>query len=188
MDAAADRARSGHGRRGWDAWGQWRRTRPFWGALFVLVGGAEILLTEGAALPLIIHIGLQGFAAYVVPIVLVLTGLLLLFHPVQRTFYSLLAIILALGSWVTSNLGGFFLGMLIGVIGGSLAFAWQPRQQFDREERRGKPRATRKTSIGLALIRREGPAHDGPAGGGRRGARSANPRSPDSGPSEPQIR
>jgi hypothetical protein len=154
----------------------------------VLVGGAEILLTEGAALPLIIHIGLQGFAAYVVPIVLVLAGLLLLFHPVQRTFYSLLAIILALGSWITSNLGGFFLGMLIGVIGGSLAFAWRPRQQYDQEEGRGKSPSAHKTSIGLALIRREGRAHDGPADAGRRGVRSADPESPDSGPSEPQVR
>ena len=71
--------------------------RPFWGALFVLVGGTEMLLTEAAPLPLVVHIGLRGVAGYVIPVVLVLSGLLLLFHPVQRTFYSLVAIILALG-------------------------------------------------------------------------------------------
>lgn len=149
-----------------EAWRQWRRARPFWGALLVLVGGVEILLTEASPLPLVIHIGLQGAAGYLIPVVLVLSGLLLLFHPVQRTFYALLAIILALGSWVTSNMGGFFFGMLLGIVGGSLAFAWQPRYRFDPEGRRRKPQSTHKASIGLALLRREQPADDRPADAG----------------------
>jgi hypothetical protein len=161
--AAAHRTQSGRWRRGLDAWRQWRQTRPFWGALFVLVGGTQILLTETVPIPLVIHIGLQGVAGYLIPIVLVLSGLLLLFHPVQRTFYSLLAIILALGSWITSNLGGFFFGMLAGVIGGSLAFAWQLRHQPDQEERRGKSRPRHRASVGLALIRDEHAAQDEPA-------------------------
>ncbi len=182
MAATAGRPRSGRWQRGLGAWRQWQHSRPFWGALFVLVGGAEILLTQAAPLPLIIHIGLQGVAGYLVPLVLVVTGLLLLFHPVQRTFYSLLAIILALGSWITSNLGGFFLGMLIGVIGGSLAFAWQPRFQFDQEERRGKPQPKHRASIGLALIKGEHPADDGPANAGPPDVRTADPGPPDPGP------
>ena len=68
---------------------------------------------------------MQGLAGYLVPVLLVLVGVLLLFHPVQRLFYSLLAIVLALGSWITSNLGGFFAGLLLALIGGALAFAWQ---------------------------------------------------------------
>ena len=102
----------------------WRRTRPFWGGLLVVLGAAEILLSEKAPLPLVVHIGLQGLAGYLVPAVLLLCGILILFHPVQHTFYSILAVLLALGSWITSNLGGFFIGMLLGVVGGSLAFAW----------------------------------------------------------------
>lgn len=102
----------------------WRHTRPFWGGLLVLLGAIEILLSEKAPLPLVVHIGLQGLAGYLVPAILLLCGILILFHPVQHTFYSILAVLLALGSWITSNLGGFFIGMLLGVIGGSLAFAW----------------------------------------------------------------
>jgi hypothetical protein len=135
-----------------DAFGQWRHTRPFWGALFVIVGGAEILLTEAASVPLVVHIGLQGVAGYLIPIVLLITGLLLLFHPVQRTFYSLIAILLALGCWITSNLGGFLIGMLAGVIGGSLAFAWQPPHQPQQEERRSKPLPSRQTSGGIQVF------------------------------------
>ena len=55
---------------------------------------------------------------------LLLCGVLLWFNPAQRTFYSLLSILLALGSWITSNLGGFFIGMILGIVGGALAFAW----------------------------------------------------------------
>ena len=89
-----------------------------------MLGGGEILLSELASLPLVIHIGLHGLASYLVPVLLLVCGLLLWFHLPLRTFYSVLAILLALGSWITSNLGGFFVGMLLGLIGGSLAFAW----------------------------------------------------------------
>ena len=108
------------------AWWRWRHARPFWGGLFVTLGGAEILLTVKAPLPVIIHVGMQGVAGYLVPVVLLLCGILLLTNPSQRLFYSIVAALMTLASWVTSNLGGFMLGMLLGLIGSALAFAWSP--------------------------------------------------------------
>ena len=102
----------------------WRRTRPFWGGLFVVGGACEILASERGPLQLVIHIGIQGLAGYLIPVMLLLCGVLLWFNPAQRAFYSLLSIVLALGSWITSNLGGFFIGMMLGLVGGALAFAW----------------------------------------------------------------
>jgi len=137
------------------AWQRWRRTRPFWGGLLIILGGGEILLSEQAPLPIVIHVGAQGLAGYLVPIVLVLCGVLLWLSPTQQTFYSVLAVVLALGSWVTSNLGGFFVGLLLGVIGGALAFAWQ-RGEDPRPSLRAKlggPGGPEKTpSDGLGLI------------------------------------
>lgn len=153
-------------RRATRAWRQWRRTRPFWGGLLVLVAGLEILLSERAPLPIIVHIGLQGIAGYIVPTVVVLLGLLLLFNPAQRTFYSLLAVLLALGSWITSDLGGFFVGMLLCVLGGSLAFAWQLRDEPEEPSRRRRPPPQQTRSAGLALIRSDPPADDGAAADG----------------------
>jgi hypothetical protein len=107
-------------------WRDWRRGRPFLGGLLVTLGGAEILLTLRAPLGVLLHVGPQGLAAYLVPIVLVLCGVLLIANPQQRVFYSLLSIVLALVSWLTSNLGGFVVGLLLALVGGALAFAWTP--------------------------------------------------------------
>jgi Family of unknown function (DUF6114) len=113
--------------RWWRAWRHWRRSRPFWGGLLIVLGAAEILLTERLPLRVILHLGVQGIAGYLLPVVMILCGLLLWFNPSQRVFYSILAVLLSLGTWVTSNLGGFIIGLVLGVVGGSLAFAWTPR-------------------------------------------------------------
>ncbi|WDZ83303.1 DUF6114 domain-containing protein [Micromonospora cathayae] len=106
---------------------RWRRTRPFWGGLLVVLGGAEILASVWAPLPVVLHVGLQGLAGYFVPVVLLTCGVLLLVTPAQRVFYAIVAIILALVSWLTSNLGGFGVGMVLTLVGGCLALAWTVR-------------------------------------------------------------
>ena len=102
----------------------WRRSRPFWGGLLVMVGASEMLLSEQDLLSVVPHIGIQGLAGYLIPAHLLLMGVLLWLNPVDRIIYSLIAIFLALWSWTTSNLGGFFVGMLLGMVGGALAFGW----------------------------------------------------------------
>ncbi|MFJ1754759.1 DUF6114 domain-containing protein [Kitasatospora sp. NPDC088134] len=122
----------------------WRGRRPFWGGLMVALAGAEILFTEKAPMRMMIRIGLLGLAGYVIPVLMVLCGLLLIFHPVQRVFYSLLSVLATLGSWITSNLGGFFVGLILGLVGSTLAFGWLPDQprRVGRRARRAERRAT----------------------------------------------
>ncbi|MET9172074.1 DUF6114 domain-containing protein [Streptomyces misionensis] len=118
----------------------WRSRRPFWGGLLLALGGGEILLTEKASLKVVMHIGMQGLAGYLLPGLMVLLGLLLLFNPAQRLFYSITGALLSLGTWLTSNLGGFFIGLLLGVVGSCLAFGWLPDQE-PRMSRRKRRRA-----------------------------------------------
>ncbi|MER5472424.1 DUF6114 domain-containing protein [Streptomyces sp. NPDC002935] len=107
----------------------WRARRPFWGGLLLALGGAEILLTEKASLKVVMHIGMQGLAGYLLPTMMLLCGLLILFNPAHRLFYSLLGILLSLGTWLTSNLGGFLVGLLLGAVGSCLTFGWLPDQE-----------------------------------------------------------
>jgi hypothetical protein len=118
----------------------WRRTRPFWGGLLVIVGASEMLVSERDPLPVVTHIGTQGLAGYLIPTFILVCGVLLWSIPDAWIYYSLFAILLGLGSWITSNLGGFFIGMLIDVIGGALAFAWTTDADYGSSGwLRGKP-------------------------------------------------
>jgi len=105
-----------------------------------MVAGGEMLVSERAPLQVVTHIGIQGLAGYVIPAFMLLCGTLLWFNPIDRSIHSLVAIFLALGSWITSNLGGYFVGMMVGVAGGALAFAWTTdAKQASPVWFRGKP-------------------------------------------------
>ncbi|MGC4901237.1 DUF6114 domain-containing protein [Micromonospora echinospora] len=110
-------------------WRHWRRARPFTAGLLIALGGAEMLVTLRAPLGVLLHVGPQGLAAYLVPAILVICGVLLITTPQQRVFYAVLSLVLGLVSWLTSNLGGFLVGMLLALVGGALAFAWTPVKQ-----------------------------------------------------------
>jgi hypothetical protein len=120
----------------------WRRTRPFWGGLLTLLGGGEILLTYHAPFGIILHFGLYGLAGFMVPAMLAVLGLLIIFDSPHRTFYAVLAVLASLATWLTSNLGGFVIGMLLGLVGGSMAFGWQPGERPARKRRRLRAGAT----------------------------------------------
>ncbi|MEV5952387.1 DUF6114 domain-containing protein [Streptomyces sp. NPDC051987] len=128
---------------GWrPAFRGWRARRPFWGGLLLALGGGWILLTEKASLKVVVHIGMQGVAGYLLPTLMLLCGLLTLFSPSQRLFYSIVGLLCSLGTWVTSNLGGFFVGLILGVVGSCMIFGWLPDQE-PRVSRRKRRKAAR---------------------------------------------
>lgn len=126
---------------------RWRHGRPFWGGLFVLLGGAEIMLTVWAPLGVVLHVGMQNFIGYLIPIVIMLCGVLLWFNPAQRLFYSLIAIICALASFITSNMGGFIIGLLLTLTGGALAFAWTDEERATEKPATAEPVAAKQAGI-----------------------------------------
>ncbi|RPE39543.1 hypothetical protein EDD90_2550 [Streptomyces sp. Ag109_O5-1] len=134
---------------GWrPAFRGWRARRPFVGGLLLTLGGTWILLTEKASLKVVIHIGMTGLVGYLLPVVMVVCGLLTLFSPSQRLFYSILGVLCSLGSWVTSNLGGFFIGLALGAVGSCMIFGWLPDQE-PRVSRRQRRKAARVSAQGI---------------------------------------
>ena len=113
-------------------WRAWRRSRPFWGGLLLVLSGLELLalpltgvLVHGQ-IKLVIYIGIGGVFGVLIGALLIVSGLALWVNPGHRTFYSIAGLLLGLVSFPASNLGGFFLGMLLAIIGGALGFAWAP--------------------------------------------------------------
>jgi hypothetical protein len=97
-----------------------------------MIAGIELILIPLSGIllhgqvKLVIYIGIGGVFGVLIGILLITCGFLLWLTPVHRTFYAIAGIVLALTSFITSNLGGFFLGLLLGITGGSLAYAWTP--------------------------------------------------------------
>lgn len=110
----------------------WRRSRPFWGGLLCLLGGLEIAVIPLTAYRIIL-VSHSVAIATVVGAVIAILGLLLWMTPMHNKLYGLVAIVLALASFVTSNLGGFLLGGLLAIIGGALGFAWEVLPEPERE-------------------------------------------------------
>ncbi|MFD0891871.1 DUF6114 domain-containing protein, partial [Streptosporangium algeriense] len=105
----------------------WRRSRPFWGGLFIVTAGLELLSVSLTinALPVAVMFGAVG-AGYLIALILVLAGVLVWLQPGQRIFLGLVSVVLSLASFVYSNLGGFLAGMVLGLLGGMLTAAWAP--------------------------------------------------------------
>ena len=121
-----------HRRARMQQWREWRRSRPFWGGLLLVLSGLELfalplsgVLVHGA-IKLVIYIGIGGVFGVLIGALLVVAGLVTWFNPVHKTFYSIAGIVLGIVSFPASNLGGLFIGMLLAIIGGAIAFAWTP--------------------------------------------------------------
>ncbi|GAB3721362.1 DUF6114 domain-containing protein [Nocardiopsis oceani] len=138
-------------RSGWGWFRNWRRTRPFWGGFLLIVAGIELLVAPAAQslilpIDLIIYAGIAGVSGTLIAVLLITLGVLSWLQPAQHVFFGIVGIMLALVSFVTSNFGGFAIGMLLGIVGGSLVFAWAPNVQRRSRKRRGAAPDTPETA------------------------------------------
>jgi hypothetical protein len=123
------------------AFRRFRYTRPFWGGLFVFASALEIAYLPLGPVNTIIKAGAGPLVALACAALLGLMGLLLWFRPAQRTFAAVIAVLTSLASFPLSNLGGFVVGMILGILGGSLAFGWVPNKPA-RTRRKRTPAPT----------------------------------------------
>ncbi|MBQ1029610.1 hypothetical protein KBX26_06260 [Micromonospora sp. C97] len=125
--ANASHARPGGTAQAWQTFRRWQRSRPFWGGLFVALAGVEMFASTRMTINgLSFHSGATGLLSLLIPVILVTCALLLWLSPAQRLFYSVVAAVTTVYSLIGLNLGGFFVGLLLGIVGSALAFAWTP--------------------------------------------------------------
>lgn len=95
-----------------------------------MLAGVEIFFSGQLDLGKIhVQVGIEGLQATIIPVLLVLLGLLAMLMPVHRIFYGVIALALAVYSLIGVNLGGFFVGMLLGSVGGVLIVSWMPKSR-----------------------------------------------------------
>ncbi len=167
-------------RAAWAWFGAFRRTRPFWGGVW-LVAGVDRPQVLPQLAPVDREHGLRGIAGYLVGGGMILCGLIPMALPAQRYTFGLIGAILAVVSLVVSNLGGFLLGMALGVLGGSMMVGWgakRPRRRAvegedpagwdpaagPRREHRPGARRRHRRLVGAAGQRRGAPAAVQPLG------------------------
>ncbi|WP_406859106.1 DUF6114 domain-containing protein [Streptomyces sp. HUAS MG47] len=128
-------------RRAHRAFRRWRRTRPFWASVWTGLGGFVILFLPLAPLGKILQVGIGGIAGMAGGVVLMAMALLMLLLPSQRHTAGTIAVVAGVASFPLSNLGGLFVGMILAVLGGSMAFGWLPEKPRKKWRRFRRPAA-----------------------------------------------
>lgn len=105
-----------------------RRTRPFWASIWTFLGGFIIFEIPYTGLGRMIKTGLPGVGGAAIGTLIMIMAIFLLLAPSQRYVVSVVVAVLALASFPISNLGGFFVGMMLSILGASMAFAWLPEK------------------------------------------------------------
>lgn len=107
----------------------WRRQRPFWGAVLTIVSGVLLWFSGRLQLDSFeIQLGIEGMQSTLLPVALVALGVLVLTQPQYRVFYGVITLAISVYSLLGVNLGGFGVGMVLGVVGGILVVSWLPRR------------------------------------------------------------
>jgi len=102
----------------------WRHTRPFWGAVLMIVAGMLVLWGPVGMMSFALLPGSMVWAGVLVGSLLSLMGVLQLLVPSYALMTGAIGIVLAIVSLLVA-LGGIGIGMLLGIIGGSLSVAWR---------------------------------------------------------------
>ena len=140
-----------HGQEGrWARFGMWRKQRPWVGSLLMVISGIEMFFSGQLDIGHIhVQLGIEGFQATIIPILLIMLGLLAMLMPTHRIFYGIIGLVVAVYSLIGVNLGGFLIGMLLGSIGGILIVAWMPKGKVAG----AKPKAVKNTEKAPAEAR-----------------------------------
>ncbi|WP_406092602.1 DUF6114 domain-containing protein [Kitasatospora purpeofusca] len=154
----------------WRGFRDFRRSRPFWGGLLAMIAGVPILYFPYAHLSLggvtIAMSTTAGAGSLIIGVLLIILGLTAWFQPAVRIFAGVATTLLVLVSIPVSNLAGFGMALLPGLIGGGLMMAWAklPEPAVAAEATTAESVATEEPAVAPAAVP-AAPAVEQPAAG-----------------------
>src|SRR5439155_4191295 len=102
----------------------WMDTRPFWAGLALIAAGTQI-----GFWPAIGGSQRSGVSEIMFLVLLVSDGLAVWALPLYRRLLGVQAAALGVLAVTTENLGGLLIGTCAAILGGAMAFRWQPAAQ-----------------------------------------------------------
>ncbi len=134
----------------WSRFAQFRRSRPFWGCLILALGGYFVMQPMfGGSMSMLMHMGVGGATVYILGGGMIAAAAVAFFAPAQRYFPAIMAMVFSVASLPLANLGGWIMGMVLGIVGSGMVFAWTPfsekelAKQAEKQARRDAKRAGR---------------------------------------------
>lgn len=132
---------------------RFRRTRPFWGSLVLGLGGWLILdPLLGGSWDFYTALGAKGIMPLVLGGGMIAAAVVAFLTPAQRHFPAVVATMFAVASLPLANLGGWVIGMVLGIVGAGMVFAWTPysEKQLARINAKSDRKAERKAARRVA--------------------------------------
>ncbi|MGN0095176.1 MAG: DUF6114 domain-containing protein [Corynebacterium sp.] len=127
---------------------RWRKGRPFGAGLLMMLAGIVIMAPAYLSFS-VSNIQIQistmgGVSTAVIGILLITCGLMCWFRGEGRILAGVAAIILSILALWQSNFGGFGIGLILGLIGGALALAWDPQSRQDAKAEKSAKKEAKK--------------------------------------------
>lgn len=117
----------------WRWFRAFRRTRPFWGGLWLMLAGVVVIRVMFFPIGLAMTGGFNTSAGYILGGALIMFGAVAWFAPHYSGLVGVLGVLAALAAFVGANLGGFLVGTVLGIIGGSMVWGWGPKRPRRRD-------------------------------------------------------
>ena len=97
------------------------------GAIFILLGGLGMAVIGAAIAIFLPGLGvLLAALGLIVGIVVLIGAIMLYVNPERNATWGIIIIIFSIISFFFNIAGGFFIGMILGIIGGALGITWKP--------------------------------------------------------------
>lgn len=113
---------------------RWKSSRPFWGATLTLLAGLLILYIPVQLYAIAFAPGSFAFVGLLFGGLIVLIGVMTYIYPPFSTVFGVITIFLSVLS-IMGALGGFFVGTILGILGGALAIGWKPVMISSKSDR-----------------------------------------------------